>query len=182
VKDINQLLKEIIPPPDYQHRNGFSNERIVLSLCEDEKREIEYKLIEMLKKSDDTLIGETLAIMKSTDSLPILKDRLELTKKPYLRIMWANYINQIKGGDDEMKDIALKEFEYVTEKYSLIQTFYYLSYFSDSRINEKIRTYINHKDYLTAYNARTSLGIDTKEIIERERRKDKLIWWKFWKN
>jgi hypothetical protein len=29
-------------------------------------------------------------------------------------------------------------------------------------------------------NARISLGIDTKEIVERERRKDKIKRWRFW--
>ena len=83
-----------------------------------------------------------------------------------------------------MKNIALTEFDNVTEKYTLIFIFHYLSNFNDSRINEKIRTYINHRDYLTAYNARTSIGIDTKEIIEREREKGKgkSKWWQFWKN
>jgi hypothetical protein len=54
--------------------------------------------------------------------------------------------------------------------------------FDDKRINEKIETYINDKDYLVAYNARTSLGQDTKELIEKERLKNTSHkpWWKFW--
>jgi predicted secreted Zn-dependent protease len=183
MRDINQLLKEIIPPADYQHRNGFSNERIILELSEVEKVEVEQNLIEMLKKNDDTLIGESLAIMKSKNSLPTLKNRLELTKNPSTRIIWASYINEIKGGDEEMKNIALNEFENVKEKYSLISTFHYLSSLNDPEIKEKIRTYINHKDYLIAYNARTSIGIDTKDLItrEREKKKNKSKWWQFWK-
>jgi hypothetical protein len=80
-----------------------------------------------------------------------------------------------------MKNIALNEFENVTEKYTLISTFHYLSSFQDSRIKEKILSYINHKDYLIAYNARTSLGIETKDLIQRERAKKKSKWWQFWK-
>jgi hypothetical protein len=183
MRDINQLLKEIIPPADYQHRNGFSNEHIILSLSEVEKVKVEQNLIEMLKANNDTLIGETLAIMKSKNSLQALKKRLELTKKPSERIIWASYINEIKGGDDEMKNIALNEIENVTETYTLISTFHYLSRLNDPRIKEKILTYINHKDYLIAYNARTSIGIDTKDLIarEREKKKEKSKWWQFWK-
>jgi hypothetical protein len=182
MRDINQLLKEIIPPADYQHRNGFNNEHIILSLSEIEKVEVEQNLIEMLKKNDDTLIGETLAIMKSENSLQSLKKKLELTKNASAKIIWASFINEIKGGDEEMKNIALNEFGNVTEKYTLISTFHYLSSLNDPRIKEKILTYINHKDYLIAYNARTSIGIETKDLIARERNKNKSKWWQFWKH
>ena len=63
-----------------------------------------------------------------------------------------------------MKDIALEEMDGVTEKYSRISIFYYLSRFNDPRINKKIRHFINDKDYLIAYNARTSLGIDKADL------------------
>jgi hypothetical protein len=172
VRNIENLLKELIPPSDYQHRNGFSNEHIVLSLTENEKTEVERNLIDMLEKKEDDLIGETLTIMKSTDSLPTLKKRLNLTKSPTMKIIWASYINEIKSGDDEMKEIALTEFDKVLEKYTRIGIFYHLAKFCDSRINDKIRNYINHKDYLTAYNARTSLGINTADLIKREQIKN----------
>ena len=41
MKNIEHLLKELIPPSDYQHRNGFSNEHIILRLTENEKTEVE---------------------------------------------------------------------------------------------------------------------------------------------
>lgn len=129
-------------------------------------------------------IGETLAIMKSTKSLPTLRKRLNLAKRPTSKITWANYINEIKGGDEEMKEIALTQFDKISGKYSLIGVFHILSQFCDSKINDKIRNYINHKDYLTAYNARTSLGIDTTEIIKREQLKNggsNKKWWEIWK-
>ncbi len=181
MKDINQLLKEIIPPDDYQHRNGFSNEHIILSLTEKEKTEVEKYLIEMLEENDDDLVGETLSFMKSEKSLTALKKRLDSTKSSSSRIIWASFINEIKDGDEEMKKIALNEIENITEKYSLTLIFHYLSRFKDVRINAKIQSYINHKDYLIAYNARTSIGMETKDLIERERTKKKSSWWKFWK-
>jgi hypothetical protein len=184
MRNIENLLKELIPPSDYQHRNGFSNEHIVLNLTENEKIEVERNLIQMLEKKEDDLIGETLTIMKSTDSLPVLRKKLDLSKSPISKIIWASYINEIKGGDEEMKLIALNEMDGVTEKYSRISMFHYLSRFIDSRINKKIESFINHKDYLMAYNARTSLGIDTAELINRERTKNqnkRNKWWEFWK-
>lgn len=111
MRDIGQLLNEIIPPNDYSHRNGFTNERTLLSLSENEKEEVEASLIEMLERSDDTLIGESLMILKSVKSLPILEKRLNSTKDSSLKISWAGFINEIKNGDVRMKDIALKEFD-----------------------------------------------------------------------
>ncbi len=95
MRNIEQLIKELIPPSDYQNRNGFSNERIVLSLTEKEKVEVERTLIEMLEKNEDDLIGETLTIMKSADSLPALQKRLNLSKSPTMKIIWASYTNCI---------------------------------------------------------------------------------------
>jgi hypothetical protein len=179
MRDIDKLFQEIIPPSDYQHRNGFSNAQIILSLDYDEKMHIERKLINMLESTDDTLIGETLAILKSNNSLPLLKNKLDSTNKADLKIIWASCIFEISQ-DDEMKSIALKEFDNVSEKYTRTSIFHYLAIFNDPGIKEKVKNYINHEDYLTAYNARTSLGIDTKEIVERERKKDRIKRWKFW--
>ena len=95
MRDIDKLFQEIIPPSDYQHRNGFSNAQIILSLDNDEKMHIERKLINMLESTDDTLIGETLAILKSNNSLPVLKNKLESTSKADLKIIWASYIFEI---------------------------------------------------------------------------------------
>ena len=180
MKTIDHIIEELIPPADYQHRNGFSNEHLVLNLTDQDKREVEKRLIEMLETNDDGLIGETLAILKSTDSLTGLNKRLNAAKSSTSKIIWASYINEIKGGDNEMKNLALSEFDNVKDKYSRITIFYYLSQFRDNRINEKIRSYIHNSDYLTAYNARTALGIDTQEIVNKERNKNK-NWWEFWK-
>tara|TARA_R110000868_G_scaffold408910_1_gene693193 strand:+ start:815 stop:1336 length:522 start_codon:yes stop_codon:yes gene_type:complete len=173
MREISELIREILPPADYQHRNGFTNNSIILSLSEEEKLQIEQKLISFLKFSDDTLIGETLAFMKSIDALPALREKLSQTSKPVLRILWSSYINQIKEGDQEMKDIAFEEFKRVRGKYSLIPLFWTLRSFCDDRINERIRKYINHRDYLVSYNAKVALGIPTNSIPSKK-------WWQFW--
>jgi nicotinamide phosphoribosyltransferase len=165
-------LSDLIPKADHQHRNGFTNQQLVLALTESEKIEVEKRLIEMLSKSNDTLIGETLATLKSTQALEKLSEKLNLANSSISKIIWASFINEIKEGDYKMKELALNEFDNITENYTRISGFYKFSKFRDPRINEKIRGFINHPDYLTAYNARTSLGIDTKEIIARERSKN----------
>ena len=78
-----------------------------------------------------------------------------------------------------MKAIALNELGNIKDKYLLVPIFHYLKTFNDKDINNKIKEFINHSDYLIAYNARTASGIDTKELIERENSKKK-SWWKFW--
>ena len=184
MRNIEHLIQELIPPNDYQNRNGFSNEHIVLSLTEKEKVEVERNLIEILEKKEDDLIGETLTLMKSTKSLPTLQKRLDLTKSPTMKIVWASYINEIKNGDERMKEIALNEMDKISEKYTRIGIFHHLAKFRDYRINDKIRNFINHEDYLTAFNARTSLGIETAEIIKREQIKNGIQskkWWEIWK-
>ena len=184
MRNIEQLIEELIPPNNYQHRRDFTNKHIVSTLTKREKIEVERNLTKMLHSKDDVLIGETLALIKSTESLPTLKKRLDLEKKANSKILWAKYINDIKDGDEEMIEIAITEFDNVTDKYSRIQVFYNLAGFSDSRINDKIRSFINHKDYLTAYNARTSLGIDTEEWLKKRQIKNVTLtkkWWEIWK-
>jgi hypothetical protein len=67
--DINKIISEIIPPDDYQHRNGFSNEHLIDKLSEDEKFKVETELINLLKKTPDMLIVDTLGYMKSERAL-----------------------------------------------------------------------------------------------------------------
>ncbi len=160
MRDIDVLLKKLIPPTGYQNRNDFYNEDLVLSLTEEERIEVERNLIEILKKKEDDLVGEILVTMKSTKSLSILKKKLNLCNDSLMKIIWASFINEIKGGDEEMKLIVLNEIKGVTNTYAITLMFYYLSRFSDSRINEEIKKFIDHTDYLIANNAKRSLGIE----------------------
>ncbi len=182
MRKIADLVEEIIPPSDYQHRNGFSNEQIIDSLTEFEKTEVEKELIKRLESFDDCLIGYTLAYLKSYDSLPSLRIRLNSSRNSSIKIHWANSMYRINPADSEMKDIAFKEFQKISEKYELIGIFHILAEFDDPRIKDRIKSFQNDKDYLIAYNARTALGQDTKELIERERTKNKQNkpWWKIW--
>jgi hypothetical protein len=64
MRNIETIIKEIIPPDDYQHRNGFCNESYIDKLNDLEKIQVEDELINMFQKSDDLLIADTLAYMK----------------------------------------------------------------------------------------------------------------------
>jgi hypothetical protein len=165
MRDIDKLIDELIPPNNYQRRAHFSNEHIVQDLNDVEKLKVEQRLIEILGYENDVLIGETLVLLKSTNSLQALFRILNRTKKPLLRIIWASFINEIRNGDDEMKKVALEALEKITRQLffrnsDLISAFYYLARFDDERIKRKIQGYLNHKNYLVASNAKTSLGLD----------------------
>lgn len=183
---MNELIEEIIPPLNHSHRNGFSNYHIIDSLNKDEKFSVEKELISMLKDSNDWLIGETLAYMKSKDSIPLLKNKLKLANDSITKIQWANSIFKIDNHDKEMLIIAYEEFKKISDKWSLISIFYTLVEFEDDRINEKIKSYQTNPDYLIAYNALQSLGLNTADLVNKERLKNdvsfnrKKAWWKFW--
>ncbi|MES2372004.1 MAG: hypothetical protein V4557_05450 [Bacteroidota bacterium] len=182
MRDVKKLISEIIPPADYTHRNGFTNEFKIDSLNANERCEVEKGLLILLKKSSDDLVVNTLAYMKSVDSIPILKTRLSSTTKPINKIHLAKAIFKIDPNQAAMKDIAFEEFEKISEEFELIGSFHLLIHFQDDQINTLIQKYIDDKRYLVAYNARTSLGIDTRELIEREQssRLPKKAWWKIW--
>jgi hypothetical protein len=65
-------IKEIIPPTNRDHREGFSNEHLVDKLTNEEKLVLEDTLIQMLliQKEVDTLITGTLAYLKSKKAIP----------------------------------------------------------------------------------------------------------------
>ena len=182
MRDIKNLISEIIPPADYRHRNGFTNERKIDELSESEKVEVKKELLALLRMSSDSLIADTLAYMKSFESIPILKSKLNSSRDSITKIHLAKAIFKIDSSEIEMKNIALTEFKKTSDEYSLISVFHLLIHFQDPRINSLIREYINDKKYLVAYNARTALGINTKKIVEREQEKrlTKKTWWKIW--
>ena len=74
--DIYKLIDEVIPPSDYQHRNGFNNIPIIERLTDSEKKILGNALLQKLQseaeKEIDTLIVETLAYLKHAKSLPLL--------------------------------------------------------------------------------------------------------------
>lgn len=168
--NIDKLVNEVIPPSDYQHRNGFNNIPIIDKLTEDEKQFLEKVLIQKLQSEAekeieiDTLLVETLAYLKSVASLPIFKKLLEVYNDIVIRLRIATAIFEINQ-DAEMVDIAVclvkemdnrKDAYYV---YKLTSAFYYLSKFKNEKTKQLIKEYTSHPDYLISYNAKQALGI-----------------------
>ena len=108
--DLKDILTEIIPPSDYQHRNGFNNIPILEKLSINEKHKVENALITMLtfnkNENIDTLIIETLAYLKSEKSLPKLYELLKGSENDMVRLKIATSIFEINS-DCDMANIAI---------------------------------------------------------------------------
>ena len=118
------------------------------------KKQMEIALIEkLLKDPKDTLIIETLAYMKSESAVPELKNILEQTRNHFDKIVVAEAIYKISQ-DKKMADVALGSFKKLNEKFDLISIFHHLQIFHDERIDNEIKRFINHKDFLISYNAK----------------------------
>jgi ribosomal protein S6 len=164
IMDTDELIKEIIPPQEYKHRNGFSNERFIDSLSPTERNDVENKLIQLLDITSDSLIVETLAYMKSEKALAKLYNLLDTIAESEIALIISASIFKING-DVEMINSAILNFKKIEERkdaykiYGLISAFYYLIQFQSNQTRVLIEKYINHKEPLVSYNAKTVLGI-----------------------
>lgn len=155
---IRELIDKIIPPADYQHRNGFSNDNIIDKLSDEDKNNVEIELINLLSNyNGDVLIVETLAYMNSHKSLDSLYKILNSLNTASDKIIIASSIYKISQ-DKAMVDIALNAIKTITDKYSLISLFYYLTNMQSNVINDYIAQFKSDSDYLLSYNAKRALG------------------------
>jgi hypothetical protein len=165
--DIDKLVNEIIPPADYQHRNGFNNIPRIDKLTSDQKQLLEQALIKKLElqkpEEVDRLIIETLGYLKSKAALSVLKTLLEVSNDNMIKLSIATAIFEIDH-DGAMINIAIeltKQMDTKKEpyyKYDLISAFYYLATFKNGKTNEVLKEYSTHPDYLISYNARQALN------------------------
>jgi hypothetical protein len=156
--NIRELIDKIIPPVDYQHRNGFSNDNIIDKLSDEDKNNVELELVNLLSKyNGDTLIVETLAYMNSHKSLDSLYKILNSVNTASDKIIIASSIYKISQ-DKAMVDIALNAIKTITDKNSLISLFYYLTNMQSNVLNEYIAQFKSDSDYLLSYNAKRALG------------------------
>lgn len=165
MRDIDILLKEIIPPDDYQHREGFNNVPIIDSLTSEERGKVEYRLIALLAKKIDYLVIESLVHIKSRKAVSTLKTTLLKTQNPIdtLIIAWSIFA---VTGDNKMRDIALEASiaidnnysKAINYKYNFIAMFDYMAKMHDARIDKIIKRYLSHKDILLSHNARHALS------------------------
>jgi hypothetical protein len=164
--NIEKLLREIIPPADYQHRNGFNNIPLIDKLTGDEKIQLENALIDKLTfesdKEPDSLIVETLAYLKSQKSVPVLRKLLDKNLYIITELIIATSIYEISR-DNDMIDSAINivnKIEYKKGPYyvsKLTKAFYYLIKFENAEINSIIEKYTSHQEHLIAYNAKRVL-------------------------
>jgi len=163
---IDKLVNEVIPPCDYQHRNGFNNIPIIDELTENEKQLLEKALIQKLQseaeKEIDTLIVDTLAYLKSDKSIPVLKNLLEECNIIDIKLSLATSIFEINQ-DAEMVDIAVGLVKEMDNKkdayyvYMLSSAFYYLAKFKNEKTQQLLKEYSSHPEYLISYNAKQAL-------------------------
>jgi hypothetical protein len=162
--DIVKLLGEIIPPADYSHRNGFNNTNLINQLNEYEWEQVEDALINKLLDKTDLLVVETLGYMKSEKSLSVLYNLLEKTSDEMEKLVIATSIFEINK-DNRLIDIGMKAFKRLSTKSSIYtkdsitSAFFYLIKFEDAEVNNLIKTYTEHSDYLVSYNAKRALDI-----------------------
>ncbi len=169
---INELIELIIPPADYQHRNGFNNIPILQNLSLEEKHLVEDRLIEVVKEmcqrqienadNVDLLIIETLVVLKSKKVLPDFYQLLEQCMDTRVKnrnvtvIVLATAIFQLNN-DGNMETIVEKDFSGVASKFQKFALFYDLIKFKSEKLNAIISAYINHPDFLLSYHAKRCL-------------------------
>lgn len=165
--NIEKLVAEIIPPSDYQHRNGFNNIPLINKLTNEQKKKLENALIQKLNNESerevDTLVVDTLAYLKSHQALPVLRQLLEKRYNDMTSLIIAAAIFEISG-DDSMIESVIDTTNSIDNKkdayYSYKQTsaFYYLAKFKNDKIDRLLEEYAQEKDYLVSYNAKRALG------------------------
>ena len=164
--NIDELVNEVIPTADYSHRNGFNNIPIIDKLTEDEKQSLEKALIQKLQleaeKEIDTLIVETLAYLKSKQSLPVLYKLLEVSNIDIIKLEIAASIFEINQ-DVEMINIAINQFKRIDSNkdayhvYAVSGAFYHLAKFKNEKTRQLIKEYVNRPELLISSNAKRAL-------------------------
>jgi len=159
--DISELYAKIIPPLDYQHRNGVTTHHLIDKLSDEEKKEVEKKLIEdvsIIPRGVDDLIVENLVHLKSKDAVPALRGLLDKISDTE-RVWIASAIYAIDQ-DNSMIQVALQSFRTIERPNEFISLFRYLAEFKHPDTDEELRKYLTHKDELVRYNARVKLGLE----------------------
>lgn len=159
---IDRLMTEIIPPSNYRHREGFSNRDIIDGLTDPDRAMVERALIEALPVSNDLLIIETLAYMKSTACLPMLYQLIDRASNESQVIIIASSLYSINH-DARMIETAVDAFKRMEArgpsymKYRVLPLFYYLRSFRSTTTDAILERYASSTEYLWAYNAREAL-------------------------
>lgn len=159
--------KEFLEANTWEQRKDGIPLDLLDNLTEEELKIAETELIKVLSLDDSwPIVG--LGHIKSKDALPKLSDLLDRSNGS-MKVTIAHSIFQICQ-DVRMIDIVLNTMPRITNQFELIQVLYYLRDFKDKRVEELHDKYRNHKEYLVAYNATQSLGLSTKEVVNKFRK------------
>jgi hypothetical protein len=180
MRNIEDLIKEIIPPPTGKEREWFTNDKIIAGLNKKEFLEVEKRLIQELEENDDLIIAQTLVEMKSENALPVLLRQLKKKDSHFEKITWAALINDFKEGDSEMEKIAFEEFEKLEFIYSVQGCIFMdLIKFNSQRINKRIEKFVDHKYDLVAIHAKKVLNYNG--YADSDNTNESKKWWEIWK-
>jgi hypothetical protein len=69
-----------------------------------------------------------------------------------------------------MIDIVIEELPRITHQQEVIDVLYMLPSFQDEKITAILNGYVDHKEYLIAYNAARALGLSTDEVVKKFKR------------
>ena len=79
-------LNDIIPPSDYAHREGFTNEPLLDALDAAERRALEQALVADLQAgSTDMLVVDTLVYLQANSAEPLIRSFIGRCADPGLR-------------------------------------------------------------------------------------------------
>lgn len=154
--NLEELYKKIIPI-DYQEKKDFYNEDILDTLDEKQKSVIERMLIQDLTKKFDLLIIESLAYLKSKQSINVIENHLQESKDPFDKLIIAWCLYSLGKDPERMVNIAYKSFLLIENNNNKTYLFYYLAMFKNDKINDLIKSFFNDDDFLVSSNAKSSL-------------------------
>jgi len=139
---------------------------ILDDLSPSERSVAEEELIGALSLNDDWPV-QGLAHIRSRKALPRLKELLS-ESRGRMKIIIAHALYRISG-DPAMVPLVSAELAEIRNNYELIEILYLLPGFGDEMINGQLRAYLEHPEYLVAYNAARALGLNTDEVVRRFR-------------
>ncbi|MBP8115318.1 MAG: hypothetical protein KAY50_08175 [Chitinophagaceae bacterium] len=157
------LIEQIIPNADRNHRDNFSNISLLDKLTNNEWIYVEGELIKLLHEfPEDNLIYETLVYKQSTKCLSVMYENLINCKCEFSKLMIASNIFSINQDVDMIK-IGIKSFNNFDKtdgyyNYKLISAFTFLKAFNNKETNDIILKFIQYNDSLVSFNANRLLG------------------------
>jgi len=160
--DIHKLKSKIIPPMTREHREGFDNEEILLSLNEEERDEIIIFLNDYLSTKYDPLVIESMIILNSKESINTLKVKLGSTTNIFEKIDIISGIYSITKDldmiiriNETMQDVIRKKLKY--SEIDIVGMLSYLLRFDKNDIKAILEHFSKSRKYLISYHAKKML-------------------------